>query len=91
MEWAFILLKSDKRQPGGRALAVYLCARKMLRIWQGNQVRSVVSNYYDQFIINNAKKLQSKQMKDDYIKSARLIGEVIGHLNQYIGDRFIPH
>ena len=53
---------------------------EVLRIWQGDQIRSVASNYYDQFIIDKAKGLHSRQMKDEYIKSARLIGEVIGHL-----------
>lgn len=30
-------------------------------------------------------------MNENYIKSARLIGEVTGHLNQYIGDQFIEY
>jgi hypothetical protein len=65
-------------------------SHEVLRIWQGDQISSVASTYYDEFIIDKAKKLHSRQ-KDDYVKSVRLIGEVIGHLNEYIGDQFIKY
>lgn len=65
-------------------------SHEILRIWQGNQISSVASTYYDEFIIDKAKKLQSRQ-KDEYIKAVRLIGEVLGYLNEYIGDQFIEY
>ena len=69
-----------------------LCSDKeVLRIWEGKKIVSVPENFYDQYIINTVKKLHQKKKHNDFIKSARIIGEVMGHLNQYIGDQFIEY
>ena len=69
-----------------------LCSDKeVLRIWEGKKIVSVPENFYDQFIINTVKKLHQKKKHNDFIKSARIIGEVMGHLNQYVGDQFIEY
>ncbi|MGD6796286.1 DUF1835 domain-containing protein [Metabacillus indicus] len=65
--------------------------RETLRIWQNGRIQSVSEDYFDAFIINRAKKLQSKSQTNDFMKSARLIGEVLGHLNQYVGDSFLEY
>lgn len=71
---------------------VQLCNKKeVLRIWENNKISSVPENYYDEYIINTVKNLHEKNKHNDFIKSARIIGEVIGHLNQYIGDQFIHY
>ncbi|WP_077319159.1 DUF3658 domain-containing protein [Virgibacillus proomii] len=57
-------------------------------MWTNKEVRSIDEAYYDDYIINTAKKLHNKRKSNEFIKSARLIGKVIGHLNQYIGDDF---
>ncbi|MBE3570179.1 MAG: DUF1835 domain-containing protein [Bacillales bacterium] len=62
-----------------------------LRIWRNGRILSVPEDYYDQYIINRAKKLHSKQKTNDFMKSARLIGEVLGHLEQYVGDEFLEY
>ncbi|MGG4012495.1 DUF1835 domain-containing protein [Bacillus smithii] len=62
-----------------------------LRIWQKGRILSVPEDYYDQYMINSAKKLHSKQKANDFMKSARLIGEVLGHLEQYVGDEFLEY
>ena len=69
-----------------------LCSDKeVLRIWEGKKIVSVPENFYDQYIINTVKKLHQKKKHNDFIKSARIIGEVMGHLNQYVGDGFIEY
>ncbi|MGY3189420.1 DUF1835 domain-containing protein [Lysinibacillus sp. TE18511] len=69
-----------------------LCEDKeVLRIWDNNKIMSVTENYYDEYIINTVKKSHQKKKHNDFIKSARIIGEVIGHLNQYVGDQFIEY
>ena len=69
-----------------------LCSDKgVLRIWESNKIVSVPENFYDQFIINTVKKSHQKKKHNDFIKSARIIGGVIGHLNQYVGDGFIEY
>ena len=69
-----------------------LCEDKeVLRIWESNKITSVPENFYDEYIINTVEKLHQNKKHNDFIKSARIIGEVIGHLNQYIGDQFIEY
>lgn len=65
--------------------------REVLRIWQNGTIHSVSEDYYDLFIINRAKKLYNEMKTKDFIKSVRLIGEVLGHLDQYVGDEFLEY
>ncbi|WP_117017493.1 DUF1835 domain-containing protein [Aeribacillus pallidus] len=65
--------------------------REVLRIWQNRTIHSVSEDYYDLFIINRAKKLHNEMKTKDFIKSVRLIGEVLGHLDQYVGDEFLEY
>ncbi|MFP5108674.1 DUF1835 domain-containing protein [Neobacillus sp. C211] len=60
-----------------------------LRIWENGEIKFVPEDFYDDFIIEKAKKLIGK--KKGYIKCARLIGEVYGHIFQYIGDSFLEY
>lgn len=63
----------------------------VLRIWQNQKIKSVPENFYDDYITNTVKKIHQNKQQKDFIKSARIIGEVIGHLDQYIGDQFIEY
>ncbi|QED49970.1 DUF1835 domain-containing protein [Cytobacillus dafuensis] len=65
--------------------------RESLRIWRNGRIQSVCIDYYDQYIINLAKKLQRERESEEFMKSARLIGEALGHLDQYIGDEFLEY
>jgi hypothetical protein len=60
-----------------------------LRIWENGEIKNVSEDYYDDFIIEKAKKLIGK--KKGFIKAARLIGEVYGHIFQHIGDGFLEY
>ena len=66
-----------------------------LRIWENGEIKNVKENYYDQYIINMAKKLlmerEQEEEPEEFMKSARLIGEVLGHLDQYMGDTFFEY
>lgn len=65
--------------------------QEVLRVWENKEIKSVEETYYDDYIINKAKKLHKERKNNDFMKSARLIGEVIGYLNQYIGDEFFEY
>lgn len=65
-------------------------SRELVRIWENNQIRSVAEDYFDKFIVDAARKLHREQIKHDFIKAARLIGEVYGKYH-YIGDAFIEY
>ncbi|MFD1169947.1 DUF1835 domain-containing protein [Oceanobacillus caeni] len=64
-------------------------SHETLRIWRNGRIQSITEDYYDDFIVIKAKRLCGKQNK--FIHVARVIGEVIGHLDQYIGDAFIEY
>lgn len=66
-------------------------SQEVLRVWENNEIKSVEESYYDDYIIDKAKKLHIERKNNDFMKSARLIGEVIGYLNQYIGDQFFEY
>lgn len=70
-------------------------SKETLRIWRNEEIKSVREVFYDQYMINMAKKLQIDrervQEPEPFMKSARLIGEVIGHLDQYMGDAFFEY
>ncbi|MED1606128.1 DUF3658 domain-containing protein [Cytobacillus kochii] len=85
----YILLSIDERQKWIE-LWVTLAQSKdvFLRTWEEGRLTSVSENYLDEMIITKERELQKGK---EFMKSARLIGEVIGHLDQPIGDLFIEY
>jgi Protein of unknown function/Domain of unknown function (DUF1835) len=67
--------------------------KETLRIWKNGTVEGVPEEYFDDIIINRAKKLHGKRKTNEFFKSLRLIGDVLGHihLDQYISDTFINY
>lgn len=61
-----------------------------LRIWN-KEICSKSEDYFDNMIINSLKKLHEESGKVNYIKAARLIGEILGHLPQVVGDDYIEY
>ena len=62
-----------------------------LRIWENGEIRSVSENYFDEFIIKMAQKIQGKRKKKVFIPALRIIGEVYGRIEQYVGDDFLEY
>ncbi|WP_409291389.1 DUF1835 domain-containing protein [Peribacillus sp. SCS-37] len=62
----------------------------VLRIWEKEMIKSVPKEFYDSYILETAQRIE-KKYDHEYIKSARLIGDVIGHLEQYHGDVFFEY
>ncbi|MEJ9233417.1 DUF1835 domain-containing protein [Peribacillus butanolivorans] len=62
-----------------------------LRTWEHGELRDLNIERGDDFIIHCAKKLHKEQGTYDYMNSARLIGEVIGNMQQYTGDEWIEY
>ncbi|WP_406946080.1 DUF1835 domain-containing protein [Halobacillus sp. SY10] len=61
-----------------------------LRVWKRG-IQSLSENYFDATLIQTLKELQFESDMDDYIKAARLIGEVLGHSSQVVGDSFFEY
>ena len=62
-----------------------------MRSWKHGELWHSDIERDDNFIIQCAKKLNKEQDTDGYMKAARLIGEVIGHIQQYTGDQWIEY
>jgi hypothetical protein len=65
--------------------------KETLRIWRNSRIHSVPEDYYDEYMINRANKLHGKTKTKDWMKAARLIGDTMGHLDQYVGDSFLEY
>lgn len=65
--------------------------QEVLRLWRNGRIQSVSEDYYDELMKKRAKKLQAKQDPKAFMKSARLIGDMLGHVDQYIGDAFLEY
>lgn len=66
-------------------------SKGLVRIWENNKINTVNEDYFDDFIVNTARNLHAMQTeKCDFMKSAKLIGEVYGQNNQ-LGDAFIEY
>ncbi|GGA74817.1 DUF1835 domain-containing protein [Ornithinibacillus halotolerans] len=64
-------------------------SQETLRIWRNGRIQSITEDYYDDFIVKKAKRLFGKH--NEFISVARVIGEVLGHLEQYVGDSFLEY
>lgn len=64
---------------------------QVLRIWTNKEICSVDEDFYDDYIINTVRNMHNEVKSKDFMKSARVIGEVIGNVNQYIGDQFVEY
>lgn len=65
--------------------------RATLRIWKDGAIESHSEEHYDQYILNMAKKLENECEPGEFIVAPRVIGEVLGHLNQYVDDQFFEY
>ncbi|MGE6378951.1 DUF1835 domain-containing protein [Peribacillus muralis] len=68
-----------------------LLSENHLRTWEYGELRHPNIERGDAFIIHCAKRLHKELDTHDYMKAARLIGEVIGHMQQYTGDEWIEY
>ncbi|MFD0589504.1 DUF1835 domain-containing protein [Paenibacillus sp. GCM10027627] len=65
--------------------------RSHLRIWQEGRLVSVEENYWDESLVDAAENIHILRGNRDFIKSARVIGQVLGQLDQAITDSFLEY
>ncbi|WP_050615283.1 DUF3658 domain-containing protein [Bacillus testis] len=63
----------------------------VLRIWENGAIRHVDEDFFDDFIIRSAQRLHQEADSCTFMPAARLIGEVLGHIDQYIEDAFLQY
>ncbi|MFE6138423.1 DUF1835 domain-containing protein [Bacillus sp. NPDC057893] len=61
---------------------------EFLRVWKDDEVHSVQEGYFDQFIIECAKNVGADK---EFYKAPRVIGEVLGLVEQLVGDTFLEY
>ncbi len=61
----------------------------LLRIVENGSVRTVDEGYFDALILETAHRLLSN--RDSELKAARLVGEIIGVLDQPVSDTYIEY
>lgn len=61
---------------------------EFLRVWTDNEVHSVQEDYFDQFIIECAKRVSADK---GFIKAPIVIGEALGLVEQLVGDTFLEY
>jgi Protein of unknown function/Domain of unknown function (DUF1835) len=64
---------------------------EVLRIWENGKIHSVLEHFHDEYILSELQAIHKGQLEKDYVKAARVIGSVIGHLEQYHGDVFFEY
>nr|WP_239586766.1 DUF1835 domain-containing protein [Shouchella xiaoxiensis] len=68
-----------------------LSSESTLRTWNHKGLSHSAEDRDDAFIILCAKRLHQEMGKSDYMLVVRLIGEVLGHMQQYTGDQWIEY
>ncbi|WP_426450905.1 DUF1835 domain-containing protein [Paenibacillus sp. S-38] len=62
-----------------------------LRIWQDGRITEVREDYYDSVLTAAVEHIHRDRGNQEWIRSARVVGEVIGHLEQDIGDAYVEY
>lgn len=65
--------------------------QEVLRIWSQKRILSVDHHYFDSYLLKTVEKLHAYKENNEFIKAARVIGEAIGHCDQYIGDSYFEY
>jgi Protein of unknown function/Domain of unknown function (DUF1835) len=61
-----------------------------LRLWRNGRLNGAAEDYYDDFILDTAKGILTEN-KNEFIRAVRIIGDVIGQIDQAIDDGFIEY
>jgi Domain of unknown function (DUF1835)/Protein of unknown function len=81
----FLLESKNKLVKEWEALSA---SEEVLRLWEDGAIKSVSVDHLDAFIILSARRLEWKY-GEGFLESSRLVGDILGHLEQYVGDAFI--
>jgi hypothetical protein len=94
-----IFAKNSKNQPVSDVERIHFQkewktlsqTKEVLRLWSNNEIKGVPENHYDSLIINTIEKMHNKQKNKDFIKTGRVIGEILGEMNGLIVDFFLEY
>ncbi|WIV21295.1 DUF3658 domain-containing protein [Paenibacillus polygoni] len=84
-------LTTEQRNKHEQEWLVYAESKQVLRFWNDGEVDTVEENVLDEYLLHTVSKLQNRSNADGFIKAARVVGEAMGYLEQYIGDAFFEY
>lgn len=65
--------------------------KEVLRIWRNQEIVGVAEDHYDSLIIKTIEKLHLEQGNEEFLKTARVIGEILGQMEEFISDSFFEY
>lgn len=65
--------------------------QEVLRIWQKGKLYSVKENFYDDVIFKVIKNIHNNQKGKDFVSTLKVVGDVLGILENQIWDRFLEY
>ncbi|MFJ5714483.1 DUF1835 domain-containing protein [Neobacillus sp. NPDC093127] len=66
-------------------------SKGVLRLWQNGAVTEVPEQYYDSLIINTIEQLHCDQEGKDFIRTGRVIGEILHQMDESVGDSYLEY
>ncbi len=81
-------LTTEQRSKYEQEWLGYAETKQVLRLWNDGEVDTVEENVLDEYLLHTVSKLQNRSNAGGFIKAARVVGEAMGYLEQYIGDAF---
>lgn len=64
---------------------------EVLRLWKDGHIQSLPEDTLDESIVERARIFEEERGDSEFYVAPRIIGEVLGHLNQYVGDGFLEY
>jgi hypothetical protein len=65
--------------------------KSLLRVWKNNEIKEVQESHYDPLILDTLERLNNLQGGREFIKSGKLIGEILTKSNELISDLFLEY
>ncbi|MFD2654572.1 DUF1835 domain-containing protein [Gracilibacillus thailandensis] len=84
-------LRQEERDQLVREWEELATTKNLLRLWKDKLIQSVGEAYYDNYILDTVKKIHDERNNSDFVKVAIVIGELIGHADQYISDLYFEY
>jgi hypothetical protein len=66
-------------------------AKSLLRIWKNGEIQEVPEDYIDQELLHCAKRVQKDFAENEFVKAARIIGEMYGQLEGRFNTAFLEY
>jgi hypothetical protein len=84
-------LSSEERTQYQKEWQKLSLTKEVLRIWRNNEIVGVAEEHYDSLILNTLEKLHREQESKDFIRTARVIGDILGQMEEFVSDSFLEY